>query len=109
MGTFDVTLPGSKPVTFPSICVVCEKKDPDGSMSLSILGANTSSLLETAADSVAGGPSGSAAGSNTSNTINSIPVCKSCVFGLRWYHRILKFLTYTAWLPGAILICLNVV
>ncbi len=48
MATFDVTLPITKPVVFPSRCVVCEKANPDGTIKLSILGASSSSTMDMA-------------------------------------------------------------
>jgi len=48
MATFDATLPINKTVVFPPRCVVCEKPNPDGTIKLSILGANSSSTLDMA-------------------------------------------------------------
>ncbi len=109
MATFDVTLPVTKPVVFPPRCVVCERENPDGLIRLSFLGIKTSSTLEMAVDSaIYNGVDPKYYGSNTSNKIDGIPACKSCASGLKWYHRLLKFAYYTAWIPGLIPIILGV-
>jgi hypothetical protein len=103
MGTFDVTLPISKPVVFPARCVVCEAPDPNGVIRLSILGASAPSYLEMVVDNaVYGGVDPKYYGSNTNNRIDGIPSCTGCSSGLKWYHRALKFAMYTAWIPGLI-------
>ena len=81
--------------------MVCEKPNPNGEISLSILGANTQSLAVEVTDLAF---MGRAYGTNTSHKVKSIPACKSCASSLKWYHRILKFATYTAWIPGIILL-----
>jgi hypothetical protein len=101
MGTFDVTLPTTKAVIFPPRCVVCEAKNPDGMIKLSFLGIKTTPLLAMATDQaldLAIDPK--YYGSNTSNKIEGIPACKGCAAGLKWYHRLLKFAYYTAWIPA---------
>ncbi|MBX7169976.1 MAG: hypothetical protein K1X72_03390 [Pyrinomonadaceae bacterium] len=98
--TNDVILPINQKVIFPSICVVCEKPNPDGEIELNILGANTQSLAVEVTDLAL---MGRTYGTNTNNEIKGIPACKSCSNGLKWYHRILKIATYTAWIPGLIL------
>ena len=110
MATFDVTLPINKPVVFPPRCVVCEKANPDGAIKLSILGANSSTALDMAMQSgaVVGVIEPKTYASNTLNKIDGIPACRSCAFGLRWYHRLLKFAYYTAWIPGLIPLVLGV-
>lgn len=107
MGTFDVGFPANKKVKFPNVCVSCQKPDPGNAISLSFLGSKTTSLLESVTDGALGGPSGSAASNNTSHHVAGIPACKSCEFNLKWYHRLLKFAMYTAWIPGVLLILLN--
>ena len=108
MGTYDVTLPNSQRVVFPPRCVVCEKKNPDSVIKLSFLGVTTTPLLTMATDEVVyGGVDPKYYGSNTSNKIEGIPACKGCASGLKWYHRILKFGYYTAWIPGIIPILLS--
>jgi hypothetical protein len=109
MGTFDVTLPTNKAVVFPPRCVVCEAKNPDGMIKLSFLGIKTTPLLAMATDEALDlNVDPKYYGSNTSNEIKGIPACKSCVSGLKWYHWLLKFAYYTAWIPGLILIVLGV-
>jgi len=108
MGTFDITLPTTKAVVFPSRCVVCEKQNPDGFIKLSFLGIKTTPLLAMAVDeAVYGDVDPKYYGSNTTNKIEGIPACKGCVSGLKWYHRLLKFGYYTAWIPGMIPILLS--
>jgi hypothetical protein len=107
MGTFDVALPANKKIIFPAICVGCEKPDPDSFITISVVGATTTPILETVADSVIGYSGASSSGGNTTHHINGVPACKSCVTGLKWYHRIYTFFLYTAWLPGVLLICLQ--
>ena len=103
MGTFDISLPIDQKIIFPPTCVVCEKPNPDGEISLSILGANTQSIaLEVAGLAVAG----RTYNLNTSNAINGIPACHRCQSGLKWYHRIYKFFQYTGWLPAILLLFL---
>jgi hypothetical protein len=109
MATFDVTLPINKPVVFPPRCVVCEKSNPDGAIKLSILCANSSSTLDLAVESgVFENIDSKTYSSNTLNKIDGIPACKGCAFGLKWYHRLLKFAYYTAWIPGIIPLVLGV-
>ena len=100
MGTFDITLPVRKKPVFPSQCVVCEKPDPNSTMELSLLGANTGSVAADAVDVVLDIDAGSPAGNNTTTDISGIPVCSGCESRLKWYHRLLKFATYTIWLPA---------
>ena len=69
-------------------------------MELSVLGANIGSVSEDVGDLLLDGGAGSAASSNTSTRIDGIPVCKCCESRLKWYHRLLKFATYTIWLPA---------
>ena len=106
MGTYDISIPVRKTPVFPSICVVCEKADPLSTMELSILGADTGSVAENAADLVLDTPVGSAAGNNTTTRITGIPVCNGCESRLKWYHRLFKFATYTIWLPALALMLL---
>lgn len=106
MRTFDVTLRITKPVVFPRLCVVCEKAEPDGTVDLSILGANTGSTTVLAAEELLDVGSGSAYSNNTSNNINGIPACVACSSGLSRYHRVLKIATYTSWIPGLLLVIL---
>lgn len=109
MATFDVTLPINKTVVFPLRCVVCEKPNPDGAIKISVLGANNSSTVDLAIQSGAlDGIDAKTGASNTLNKIEGIPACKSCAFGLKWYHRLLKFAYYTAWIPGIIPLVLGV-
>lgn len=109
MATFDVTLPINKQVVFPPRCVVCEKTNPDGAIKLSILGANSSSVLDLAIQSgVFDNIDQKTGASNSLNKIDGIPACKSCASGLKWYHRGLKFAYYTAWIPGIIPLVLGV-
>ncbi len=109
MGTFDITLPVTKAVVFPPLCVVCEKQNPDGLIKLSFLGIKTSPLFVMATDkAVFGDVDPKHYGFNTSNKIEGIPACKGCVSNLKWYHRLLKFGYYTGWIPGLILIVLGV-
>jgi hypothetical protein len=104
MGTYDVELPAQKRVIFPATCVVCEKENPDGDIELSILGANTGPmLLEVASLAVA---ESSYQAANSANQITGIPACKKCSGNLRWYHRLLKVATYTAWIPGVLALIL---
>lgn len=108
MGTFDITLPNNQAVVFPPRCVVCEKQNPDSFIELSFLGIKTAPMLAMAVDkAVFDNVDPKYYGSNTSNQINGIPACKGCISGLKWYHRILKFGYYTAWLPGVGLIFLG--
>lgn len=102
MATFDVVLPAKRHIVFPAICVGCEAADPDGSTSLTIVGARTKPVLEMAFDS------GSAASSNSYHEIRGIPICAACAPGLKWYHHKLKFATYTAWIPGLLLMIVQV-
>lgn len=109
MATFDITLPINKTVVFPPRCVVCEKTNPDGAIKISILGANSSSALDLAIQSgVFDNIDQKIGASNTLNKIDGIPACKSCASGLKWYHRLLKFAYYTAWIPGIIPLVLGV-
>ena len=109
MGTFDVTLPTNKTVVFPPLCVVCEKPNPNGTIKLSFLGANSSSVVDLAVESGAfDNIDPKTTSSNTLNKIAGIPSCKGCSFGLKWYHRLLKFGYFTGWIPGGILILLGV-
>ena len=103
MGTYDVSLPADKKLVFPPTCVVCEKPNPDGEISLSILGANTQSLIVEVTDIAL---LGRTYGTNSSNAINGIPACKSCQSSLTWYHRIYKFFQYTGWIPAILLLFL---
>ena len=100
MATHDVVLPSNKKVVFPSICVVCEKPHPDSHLELSLLGAKTEPILLQATGLAL---EGNTYGTNTNNEIKGIPACRGCLSGLKWYHRRLKFATYTAWLPGLLL------
>jgi hypothetical protein len=101
MATFDVTLYSTKPLIFPPRCVVCEAKNPDGLIRLSILGAKTPSYLKMAVDKALDlDADPKYYGSNTLNKIEGIPACKGCESGLKRYHRLLKFAYYTAWIPG---------
>jgi len=100
MGTHDILIAANMRPRFPSICVVCEKNDPNSTMELSILGADTGSLAENAADLAIGSTVSGAAGGNTSTRIEGIPVCSGCESRLKWYHRLLKLATYTIWLPA---------
>lgn len=100
MGSFDIVMPTSRKPAFPPICVVCEKQDPNSTMDLSILGANIGSLTESVVDATLDVDAGSAASSNTTTHITGIPVCSGCESRLKWYHRLLKFATYTIWLPA---------
>ena len=103
MKTFDITLPTAKTVVFPPRCVVCEKKNPDALIKLSFLGIKTTPLLAMATDNALDlDVDAKYYGSNTSSKIEGIPACKSCASGLKWYHRLLKFAYYTAWIPGLI-------
>ena len=109
MGTFDVTLPNTQKAVFPPLCVVCEKKNPDGVVKLSFLGVKTTPLMTMAVDkAVYGDVDPKYYGGNTSSKIEGIPACKRCSSGLKWYHRLLKFGYYTGWIPGAGLIFLGV-
>ena len=100
MGTFDITLPINKRVVFPPACVVCEKPNPNSKMKISILGANTGSLTEEVVDNVLDIGVGGAINRNTNTKFEGIPICSGCEFRLKWYHRLLKFATYTIWLPA---------
>ena len=103
MGIFDITLPNAQQVVFPSRCVVCERKDPNGFIQLSFLGASSQPLLLMATDAALGmSVDPKYYGGNTTSTVDGIPACKGCVSGLKWYHRLLKFGYYTAWIPGII-------
>ncbi len=109
MGTFDITLPNTQKAIFPPLCVVCEKKNPDGIIKLSFLGIKTTPLLTFAVnEAVSGDVDRNYYGGNISSKIEGIPACKGCSSGLKWYHRLLKFGYYTAWLPGVGLIFLGV-
>ena len=105
MGTFDIKMPVRNKPIFPSMCVACERAEPDSTMELSILGSNTPSVAEGAAELLTGTLVGSPASRNTTTWIREIPICTGCESKLKWYHRRLKFATYTAWIP-AILIAL---
>ena len=100
MGTFDITLPVRQRAIFPPLCVVCEKPNPNSTMEISILGANTGSVTEDVVDNVVDIGVGSAASNNTNTKFEGIPVCSGCESRLKWYHRLLKFATYTIWLPA---------
>ncbi len=100
MGTYDISIPAKKRPKFPSICVVCEKDGPNSKMELSILGSNTGSLAENAADLAIGTTVSGTASGNTTTHIDGIPVCSGCESRLKWYHRLLKLATYTIWLPA---------
>ena len=103
MGTYDVTLPDAQKVVFPPLCVVCERKEPEDFIELSFLGATTTPVLLMATDSALGfDVDPKYYGSNTTNTLRGIPACRSCVSRLKWYHRLLKFGYYTAWIPGIV-------
>ncbi len=102
MRTFDVTLPGKKRIIFPPRCVVCEAGNPNGKLSLSFLGATTPSFSTIAVDAALDSYEPKYYSSNTTSRINDIPACRACAFGLKWYHRLLKFAYYTAWIPGLI-------
>lgn len=102
MATYDVVLPAKKHIVFPPICVSCEAEAPGGSTSLTIVGARTRPVLEMALDS------GGAASFNSYHEIRGIPICAACEPGLKWYHRKLKFATYTAWIPGLLLMIIHV-
>ena len=104
MGTFDVSLPIKKKIIFPSMCVVCEKPNPDGAISLSILGSNSEPLAFEITDLFT--DSSGAASSNTTKEIKGIPACKGCEGSLKWYHRIYKFFQYTGWLPAVLVLFL---
>ena len=109
MGTYDITLPVTKAVVFPPRCVVCEAKNPDGLIKLSFLGIKTAPMMEMATDKLMGWEvDPKYYGSNTLNKIDGIPACKSCASGLKWYHRLLKFAYYTAWLPAMPLFFLHI-
>ena len=101
MGTFDISLPTNQKIVFPPTCVVCEKPNPDGAISLSILGANTQSLVVEVTDIAL---MGRTYGTNSSNEIKGIPACNRCQSGLKWYHRIYKFFQYTGWIPAILLL-----
>jgi hypothetical protein len=111
MGSFDVAVPAGRKIIFPPTCVVCQKRDPDSTLKLSFLGVgsggSSDSLTEIAVDSALGIDSYYGGSSNTLTKVDGIPACKGCVFGLKWYHRLLKFAMYTAWIPGVILIMLQ--
>ncbi len=108
MATFDVTLPNAQHVVFPNRCVVCEKPNPDGLIKLSFIGIKTGSAIDKAIDGAVYHDFGAKRyGSNTSNKIDGIPACNGCASGLKWYHRLLKFAYYTAWIPGIIPILLS--
>jgi len=100
MGTFDVGLPVRQKPVFPELCIACEKPNPNSRMDLSILGANTGSVGENVTDMLLDTGVGSAASNNTTTNIKGIPVCSGCESRLKWYHRLLKFATYTIWLPA---------
>lgn len=102
MGTFDVALPAGKQVVFPALCVVCEKPNPDGFIKLSFLGAQSSSMTEIAVDKALGMDVDPKyyGGTNTLNKVEGIPACSGCSSSLKWYHRLLKFGYYTAWIPA---------
>jgi hypothetical protein len=103
MGTYDITLrPRAVPV-FPPICVVCAKQDPGTTMQISILGSNATSAAENAVDIALEVGVGSPASRNTRTNIKGIPVCPGCEGRLKWYHRVFKIVTYTAWIPGLLL------
>lgn len=108
MKTFDITLPNTQQIVFPPRCVVCEKKNPDGVIKLSFLGIKTAPVIRMAVDKALDMElDPKYYGSNTSNKIDGIPACHGCASGLKWYHRILKFGYYTAWIPGLILVVLG--
>ncbi len=102
MNTFDVILPRKKRIVFPARCVVCEAKTPDGMISLSFLGSTTPSFSTIAVDLALDKYDPKYYSSNTTHEIAGIPACKGCASGLKWYHRLLKFAYYTAWIPGLI-------
>jgi hypothetical protein len=103
MATFDITLPINKTVVFPPRCVVCEAKNPDGLIKLSFLGIKTTPVMAMAVDySLDMMADMKYYGMNSSNQIAGIPACKGCAAGLKWYHRLLKFAYYTAWIPGLV-------
>jgi hypothetical protein len=109
MGSFDVAFPAGKKIVFAPICVVCQKPNPDSTLKLSFLSANagSESLGEMAIDEALGFDPSYYSTGNSLKKVNGIPACHSCVSGLRWYHRILKFAMYTAWIPGVVLIFLQ--
>lgn len=100
MATYDVTIPVTKTVIFPARCVICEKENPGGEINLSFLGSKTAPLLMVAGETVLDTNQASGYNTNTSNKIQGIPACRACAGGLKWYHRLLKFAYYTAWIPG---------
>ncbi|MBS1793314.1 MAG: hypothetical protein JSS81_05640 [Acidobacteria bacterium] len=107
MRTYDVALPIKKPVVFPALCVVCEAKNPDDAIDLSILGADSPSYLTMAVDTaLALDVDPKYYGTNTINRIAGVPACRKCASGLKWYHRRLKFGYYTAWIPGLLAVLL---
>jgi hypothetical protein len=50
---------------------------------------------------------GSAASLNSYHEIRDIPICAACAPRLKWYHRSLKLATYTAWIPGLLLMIIQ--
>jgi hypothetical protein len=109
MGSFDVAVPAGQKIIFPPTCVVCQKRDPNSTLKLSFLGVGGGgeSLGEIAVDQALGLDSNFLGSGNTLTKVEGIPACSGCVFGLKWYHRLLKFAMYTAWIPGVILIVLQ--
>lgn len=102
MATFDVVLPTKRRVVFPPLCVGCEAEDPEGATSLTVVGARTKPMGEMVL------MSGRAAGYNSYHEIRDIPICATCAPKLKWYHRKLKLATYTAWIPGLLLMIMQV-
>lgn len=97
--THDIELPLGKRITFPPICVVCEKRDPESHVELSFLEARFSAT-EAASTALTGSTYHV---EQLSHTYGGIPVCVECGRRLKAHHTSLKVMSYVSWVLSVIL------
>lgn len=94
--THDISLPTKQNFTFPSICVVCEKPNPESQAELTFF-EHKFSAVEAASTIVT---QTAYHVEPTSHIVKGVPACSECAKKLKSHHTWLTVVSYALWLIG---------
>jgi hypothetical protein len=97
--THDIQISTNQKFTFPAICVVCEKPNPERHAELTFFEHKFSAF--EAASTIATQTTYHV--EQPSHNVRGVPVCSECAQKLKSHHTWLKIISYASWITGTAL------